>query len=223
MAPAFTAGAARAASAVLLPRVMFLYLPLVGLAALAMGVLQIHGHFFAASIGPAVVNVGMIAGVVLFARHVQPPILALAMGVLIGGVAQLAVQIPSLIRCHLLVGPAHDLRHPALGRVTRLLLPAAFGLAAVQVSVFVNTLLASLLPPGSISFLYYADRGMEFPLSVFGIALAAATLPTMARQAAQGVTRGLAATLSLSLRVGFHVAHRTTGGTHMLRAAVTRV
>src|SRR5881296_455735 len=167
IAPGFTDDAAQADLAVLLTRVMFPYLPLVGLAALAMGVLQIHGHFFAASIGPAVVNVGMIAGVVLFARHVQPPILALAIGVLIGGVAQLAVQIPSLIRCHLLVGPAHDLRHPALGRVTRLLLPAAFGLAAVQVSVFVNTLLASLLPPGSISFLYYADRVMEFPLGFY--------------------------------------------------------
>src|SRR2546428_832609 len=117
IAPGFTDDAAQADLAVLLTRVMFPYLPLVGLAALAMGVLQIHGHFFAASIGPAVVNVGMIAGVVLFARHVQPPILALAIGVLIGGVAQLAVQIPSLIRCHLLVGPAHDLRHPALGLV----------------------------------------------------------------------------------------------------------
>src|SRR5437773_793398 len=96
IAPGFTDDAAQADLAVLLTRVMFPYLPLVGLAALAMGVLQIHGHFFAASIGPAVVNVGMIAGVVLFARHVQPPILALAIGVLIGGVAQLAVQIPSL-------------------------------------------------------------------------------------------------------------------------------
>jgi len=218
IAPGFTDDAAQADLAVLLT-----YLPLVGLAALAMGVLQIHGHFFAASIGPAVVNVGMIAGVVLFARHVQPPILALAIGVLIGGVAQLAVQIPSLIRCHLLVGPAHDLRHPALGRVTRLLLPAAFGLAAVQVSVFVNTLLASLLPPGSISFLYYADRVMEFPLGVFGIALASASLPTMARQAAQGDHRGLAATLNFSLRLGFYVAVPATVGLVMLRTPITRV
>src|SRR2546422_264755 len=135
IAPGFTDDAAQADLAVLLTRVMFPYLPLVGLAALAMGVLQIHGHFFAASIGPAVVNVGMIAGVVLFARHVQPPILALAIGVLIGGVAQLAVQIPSLIRCHLLVGPAHDLRHPALGRVTRLLLPAPVGLVMLRTPI----------------------------------------------------------------------------------------
>jgi len=223
IAPGFTDDPVQADLAVLLTRVMFPYLPLVGLAALAMGVLQIHGRFFAASIGPALVNVGMIAGVVLFAQHVQPPILALAIGVLIGGVAQLVVQIPSLMRCQLLVGPAHDLRHPALGRVTRLLLPAVFGLAAVQVSVFVNTLLASLLPPGSISFLYYADRVMEFPLGVFGIALASASLPTMARQAAQGDHRGLAATLNFSLRLGFYVAVPATVGLVMLRTPITRV
>src|SRR5881397_414150 len=223
IAPGFTDDAAQADLAVLLTRVMFPYLPLVGLAALAMGVLQIHGHFFAASIGPAFVNVGMIAGVVLFARHVQPPILALAIGVLIGGVAQLAVQIPSLIRCHLLVGPAHDLRHPALGRVTRLLLPAAFGLAAVQVSVFVNTLLASLLPPGSISFLYYADRVMEFPLGVFGVALASASLPLMSRQAAAGDARGVAGTVNFALRLASYVTIPATVGLVVLSVPLTRV
>src|SRR5437867_7222069 len=223
IAPGFTDDAAQADLAVLLTRVMFPYLPLVGLAALAMGVLQIHGHFFAASIGPAVVNVGMIAGVLLFARHVQPPILALAIGVLIGGVAQLAVQIPSLIRCHLLVGPAHDLNHPALVRVARLLLPAVFGLAAVQVVVFVNTLLASLLPAGSISFLYYADRVMEFPLGIFGIALASASLPAMSRQAATGNTRGVADTLNFALRLAVYVSAPATVGLVLLSAPITRV
>ena len=96
-------------------------------------------------------------------------------------------------------------------------------LAADGRSVFVNTLLASLLPPGSISFLYYADRVMEFPLGVFGIALASASLPTMARQAAQGDHRGLAATLNFSLRLGFYVAVPATVGLVMLRTPITRV
>jgi len=91
------------------------------------------------------------------------------------------------------------------------------------VSVFVNTLLASLLPSGSISYLYYADRVMEFPLGVFGIALASASLPTMARQAAQGDRRGLAATLNFSLRLGFYVAVPATVGLVMLRTPITRV
>src|SRR5438552_4630229 len=223
MAPGFAADPAQASLAVLLTRVMFPYLLLVGAAALAMGVLNTHGRFFAAALGPALLNVGMIAAVLLLARRVEPPILALAIGVLVGGVAQLLVQVPSLQRLGLLVGPSLDLRHPALGRVARLLLPAVFGLAAVQVTVFVNTLLASLLPPGSISFLYYADRIMEFPLGVFGIALASASLPTMARQAAQGDHRGLAATLNFSLRLGFYVAVPATVGLVMLRTPITRV
>src|SRR3989442_3610634 len=96
----------------------------------------------------------MRAGVVWRAGRGAPPILALALGVLVGGVGQLLVQVPDLARAGLLVGPSWEPRHPALARVGRLLAPAVFGLAAVQVMVFVNTLLASLLPAGSISFLY---------------------------------------------------------------------
>ena len=136
-------------------------------------------------------NVGMIAAVLALAHHVDPPILSLAFGVLLGGVGQLLVQVPDLRGIGLLVAPSRDLRHPALiARIARLLLPAVFGLAAVQVMVFVNTLLASLLPLGSISYLYYADRVMEFPLGVFGIALASASLPVMSRQAAARTRRG---------------------------------
>src|SRR5438477_2877670 len=155
IAPGFTADAAQEALAVQLTRVMFPYLILVGLAALAMGALNAENRFFAAALGPAASNVGMIAGVLLLARHVDPPILALALGVLMGGVGQLLVQVPDLARAGLLLGPSWEPRHPALVRMARLLAPAVFGLAAVQVMVFLNTLLASLLPVGSISFLYY--------------------------------------------------------------------
>jgi putative peptidoglycan lipid II flippase len=202
---------------------MFPYLLLVGLAALANGVLNTHGRFFAAAIGPALLNLGMIGGVLLLARRVQPPILALAIGVLAGGVAQLAAQLPSLRRCGFLVGPSRELRHPAVARVARLIPPAAVGLAAVQVTVFVNTLLASLLPAGSISFLYYADRVMEFPLGVFGIALASAALPAMARQAAARDDAAVAATLQFALRLSCYVAVPATVGLLLLRVPITRV
>ncbi len=223
IAPGFGADPAQAALAVFLTRVMLPYLVLVGLAALAMGALQVHGRFFAAALGPAVLNVGMIAGVVLLAARVQPPVLALALGVLAGGAGQLAIQVPSLRRCGALVAPGGDLRHPALARIARLLLPAVFGLAAVQVTVFVNTLLASLLPTGSISFLYYADRVMEFPLGVFGIALASASLPLMARQAAAGDHAGLAGTLNFALRVAVYVSVPAAVGLIVLRVPITRV
>ncbi|PYM24113.1 MAG: murein biosynthesis integral membrane protein MurJ [Candidatus Rokuibacteriota bacterium] len=209
--------------AVLLTRVMFPYLILVGLAAFAMGVLNSQGRFFVAALGPAVLNVGMIAAVLFLARRLDPPIVALAIGVLVGGVGQLLVQLPGLRALGLLVPPSRELRHPALGRVARLLLPAVFGLAAVQVMVFVNTLLASLLPAGSISFLYYADRVMEFPLGIFGVALASASLPAMSRQAAAGDTRGVAATLNFALRLAVYVSAPATVGLALLSVPITRV
>src|SRR5437763_647102 len=222
VAPGFTDPAQRGL-AVVLTRVMFPYLLLVGAAAFAMGVLNSQGRFFAAALGPAVLNVGMIVGVVVLARRVDPPIMALALGVLLGGVGQLLVQVPGLKRLGLLVSPSRELRHPALGRVSRLLLPAVFGLAAVQVMVFVNTLLASLLPAGSISFLYYADRVMEFPLGIFGIALASASLPAMSRQAAAGDTRGVATTLNFALRLATYVSAPATVGLALLSVPITRV
>jgi putative peptidoglycan lipid II flippase len=223
IAPGFTSDPAQETLAVQLTRVMFPYLVLVGLSALAMGALNAEGRFFAAALGPAVSNVGMIAGVLLLARHVDPPILALALGVLAGGVGQLLVQLPDLARAGLLVGPSWEPRHPALVRVARLLAPAVFGLAAVQVMVFVNTLLASLLPAGSISFLYYADRVMEFPLGVFGIALASAALPAMSRQAAAGDTRALVGTLNFALRLTAYICIPATVGLLVLRTPIIRV
>jgi len=196
----------------MLTRVMFPYLVLVGVAALAMGALNARGRFFAPALGPAALNLGMIAGTLGLAGFVEPPILALAWGVLAGGVGQVLVQLPSLARCGLLVLPSSEWRHPAVGRAARLLVPAVFGLASVQVMVFVNTLLASLLPVGSISYLYYADRVMEFPLGVFGIALASASLPAMSRQAARGDTRGVLETLNLTLRLAIFVSVPATVG-----------
>ena len=100
-----------------------------------------------------------------------------AVGVLVGGLGQLLVQLPEVRRVGVPLRPSLDWRHPAVREIARRLWPAAFALAAVQVTVLVNTLLASLLPGGTVSYLYYADRVMEFPLGVFGIALATAALP----------------------------------------------
>jgi putative peptidoglycan lipid II flippase len=223
IAPGFLDSPSQAELTVRLTRLMFPYLMLVGLAALAMGALNTHGRFFAAALGPAIGNVGMIAGVLLLVRRVDPAVLSLAFGVLAGGLGHLLVQLPSLWRAGLLVAPSLELRHPAMGRVARLMLPAVFGLAAVQVTVFVNTLLASLLPAGSVSFLYYADRIMEFPLGVFGIALASASLPAMARQAAVGDTAGVLGTLNFSLRLAIFITVPATIGLVLLREPIIRV
>ena len=223
IAPGFMNDPAQASLAVSLTRIMFPYLLLVGLAAMATGVLNSQGRFFASAIGPAVLNVGMIAAVLLLAHSLDPPIVSLAIGVLAGGVGQLVVQLPSLSAGGLLLPPSRDLRHPAIARITRLLLPAVFGLAAVQLMVFVNTLLASLLPLGSISYLYYADRVMEFPLGVFGIALASASLPVMSRHAAAQDHGALAGTLNFALRLAFYVSVPATVGLVVLRTPIVRV
>ena len=223
IAPGFAADSGQERLAVLLTRVMFPYLLLVGLAALAMGALNAEHRFFAAALGPAVLNAGMILAVLALSGHTDPPILSLGIGVLAGGVGQVLVQVPDLRTTGLLVGPSRQLRHPALARMARLLLPAVFGLAAVQVMVFVNTLLASLLPPGAISFLYYADRVMEFPLGVFGIALASASLPAMSRQAAAGDTAALAGTLNFALRLAIYVCVPATVGLLVLGSPITRI
>lgn len=223
MAPGFLGDPSQASLTVLLTRVMFPYLLLVGLAALATGVLNTHHRFLAGALGPALLNVGMIGAVLALGRRLEPAILALALGVLIGGSAQLLTLLPSLGRCGLLVLPSLDLRHPALGRVARLLLPSAFGLASAQVALFVNTLLASLLPAGSISFLYYADRVMELPLGVFGIALASASLPAMSRSAAAGDKRGVGVTLTFALRLSFYVTVPAAVGLVLLRTPIIRV
>src|SRR2546428_2008016 len=223
IAPGFAAEPVQGPLAVLLTRALFPYLLLVGVAALGMGLLNAQGRFFAPALGPAVFNIGMILGVVVLHRHVEPPILSLVIGVLAGGIAQVLVQLPDLRRVELLVGPSRELSHPALPRIARLILPSVFGLAAVQVTVFVNTLLASLLPAGSISFLYYADRVMEFPLGIFGVALASASLPAMSRQAAAGDTRGVAATLNFALRLAVYVSAPATVGLALLSVPITRV
>jgi putative peptidoglycan lipid II flippase len=223
MAPGFADDPGQWRLATLLTRLMFPYLLLVGVSALSMGALQAHGRFFAAALGPAVMNVGMIVAVTLLHTRMDPPIAALAIGVLVGGLGQVAVQIRDLRGQGLLVAPAFELRHPALRRIVRLLLPSVFGLAAVQVSVFMNTLLASLLPAGSISYLYYADRIMEFPLGIFGIALASAALPAMARAGATGNTQGVAETLNFALRMSFYIAAPATVGLILLRTPITRM
>jgi putative peptidoglycan lipid II flippase len=223
IAPGFAADPVQAELATVLTRIMFPYLLLVGLGALAMGALNAEGRFFAAALGPALQNLGMIVCVVALAPRLHPAILALAIGVLVGGVLHVLVQVPSLRACGLLVAPSAELRHPALARVVRLLLPSVFGLAALQVTVFVNTLLASLLRAGSISFLYYADRVMELPLGVFGIALASASLPAMSRQAAAGDTRGVAGTLNFALRLATYVSVPAAVGLVTLSHPITRI
>jgi putative peptidoglycan lipid II flippase len=206
MAPGWRTDPALFDLAVTLTRVMFPYLLLVGLAALAMGVLNAHHRFFTAALSPAVPNLTMILAVLLLSGRMSPAILALAVGVLAGGLGQLLIQLPEVRRLGVPLRPMLDWSHPAVREIGRRLWPVAFALAAVQITVLVNTLLASLLPAGSVSYLYYADRVMEFPLGVFGAAIATAALPGMSAQGARRDHQALSATLGFALRLGAFIS-----------------
>jgi putative peptidoglycan lipid II flippase len=143
--------------------------------------------------------------VLALSHRLTPAILSLSIGVLVGGLGQFLVQVPEVRRLGVPLRPRLDWSHPAVREIGRRLWPVAFALAAVHITVLVNTLLASLLPAGSVSYLYYADRVMEFPLGVFGAALATATLPSMAAQAAARDHPALRATLGFALRLGAFV------------------
>ena len=143
--------------------------------------------------------------------------------VLVGGVGQLLVQLPELRRLGVPLTPSAEWRHPAVARIAHRLWPAVFALAAVQITVVVNTLLASLLPAGTVSYLYYADRVMEFPLGIFGIALATAALPSMSAQAARGEMVALRATLEFALRMAAFVAVPAAVGLVMLGGPIVTV
>jgi putative peptidoglycan lipid II flippase len=178
IAPGFIKYPAKFSLTISLTRMVFPYIFFISLVAFSMGVLNTHRVFFPPAFSPVLLNVSMIGSVLLLYKFFHPPIYALAMGVLIGGVFQLAFQIPFLIRRGFPFKLAWNPRHPGLKKVVALMGPSILGVAVYQLTVFINTLLASFLPSGSVSYLYYADRLMQFPLGIFAIAMGTAALPS---------------------------------------------
>ena len=223
MAPGFWATPAKGEIAVTLTRLMFPYLFLVGLSALAMGALNSLDHFATPAFSPVMLNLGMIAGALILAPALSMPILGLGWGVLAGGVGQGLLQLPALRKRGVAVTPIFEPRHPAISQIGRLMAPAVFGTAVTQFSVLVDTVIASLLREGSVSFLYYADRIVEFPLGIFGIAIATAVLPALSRQASRGESRELTRTLTFALGLSAFMTLPASVGLIILREPIVRV
>ena len=184
IAPGFVESPDKLNLTIMLTRLMFPYVFLICLVALCGGILNVLGHFAAPALAPVLLNIAMIGSVLLLSHRFTYPVVGLAVGVLIGGVLQLSLQLPFLIRNRFYFWKKANLFHPGLKRVGKLMLPAVFGAAVYQINILVGTLLASLLPEGSVSYLYYADRLVQFPLGIFAIAAATAVLPSLSRQAA---------------------------------------
>jgi putative peptidoglycan lipid II flippase len=185
---------------VTLLQIMFPYLLFVSLVALAAGILNTCGRFGAAAFTPVLLNLSLIGAAIWLAPQMAEPAVGLAWGVFIAGVAQLLFQIPFLRRLGMLPRPRFSFRHAGVVRVMRLMLPAIFGVSVAQINLLINTLLASFLVTGSVSWLYYADRLMEFPLGVFGIALATVILPQLSHKHASASTEEFSRLLDWGLR-----------------------
>jgi putative peptidoglycan lipid II flippase len=188
-----------------LTRLMFPFLTLVAVAVAFMGMLNSLRHFFLPAVSPALFNVGAIAGALLFVPLAPlvglHPVAGLAAGTLLGGVMQAAVQWPALRREGFRFRPTIDVRDPGLREVLVMMGPATVGLAAVQINVFVNTVLATGEGTGAVSWLQYAFRIMYLPIGLFGVSIATAAVPVLATMAARQDLDGMRQTVSSGLRM----------------------
>src|SRR4051812_43765032 len=180
-APGFAAEPEKFALTGTMLRITFPYILFISLVAFSAGVLNTWNRFSVPAITPAFLNIAFIGGALLFADRFEQPVLVLAWSVFVGGALQLAFQIPFLYKLKLLPRWRLDLRHPAVRRMLTLMAPAAFGVSISQVSLLINTIFASFLISGSVSWLYYADRLMEFPAGVLGVALGTILLPSLSK------------------------------------------
>jgi putative peptidoglycan lipid II flippase len=200
-APGFAADPGKFALTVQLLRITFPYIVFISLVALAAGILNTWSRFAVPAITPALLNVSFIVGAVFFADRFDPPVLVLAWAVFAGGLLQLAFQVPFLARLGLLPRWRLDLKHPGVRRVLFLMAPAAFGVSVSQVSLLINQVFASFLPTGSVSWLYYADRLMELPAGVLGVAVGTILLPSLSKHHADANQAEYAKLLDWGLRI----------------------
>ncbi|MFH0777052.1 MAG: murein biosynthesis integral membrane protein MurJ [Candidatus Eisenbacteria bacterium] len=210
-----------------LTRIMFPYIVFVGLTALAMGILNSFRHFFAPAISPVLLNLGMIASMFLLCPRMgdvpEKQVYGLAIGVLVGGAAQLGIQIPFLKKKGMSFRFRPQWRHPEVRRIVTLMLPGVIGLGILEINVFVDTYLGALLRPGSVAALEYGSRLMQLPLGVFAVAIGTAILPTLSIQAARSDMGQLRDTFSFAVRLVCFIMIPASLGLIVLRYPIIRL
>jgi putative peptidoglycan lipid II flippase len=223
IAPGFSDDPEKYSLTVTLTRFMFPYIFFIGMVALSMGILNALGHFAAPAFAPVLLNLAMIGAVFLISPRLSEdihPVFGLAIGVLIGGVLQLLLQVPFLIKKGVFFWKKASIYHPGLKKIGQLMLPAIFGAAVYQINILVGTLLASLLPEGSVSYLYYADRLVQFPLGIFAIAIATAVLPSISRQASVKDLEAVRDTFAYAIQLVFFITIPAMVGLIILREPI---
>ena len=200
-APGFAAEPGKFDLTVTMLRITFPYILFISLVAMAAGVLNTWSRFAVPAFTPVLLNVSFIVGAAFFAERFDPPVLVLAWAVFVGGLLQLAFQLPFLWKIGMLPRWRFNLKHPGVARVLKLMAPAVFGVSVSQVSLLINTIFASFLVTGSVSWLYYADRLMEFPAGVLGAALGTILLPSLSKHHAGGASAEYSRLLDWGLRL----------------------
>ena len=208
---------------VTLTRIMFPYLLFIGLAALAMGMLNSLRYFLTPALSPVMLNVLMISAVLLSIQFLNQPILGVAVGVVLGGMCQFLIQVPGLQRQGMRMRPEFKPSHPGVKRIGQLVLPVFLSSSVNQLNILVTTIFASYLATGSITYLYYGMRFIHFPLGIFGIAIATAVLPSMAAQAARKEMHEFRETFSFGLRLVFFIMFPAMAGLIALRVPIVNL
>ncbi|MEE4662011.1 MAG: murein biosynthesis integral membrane protein MurJ [Halieaceae bacterium] len=209
-APGFVADPEKYALTVDMIRITFPYLFLISMTGFCGAVLNSYGRFAVPAFTPVLLNLSLIASALLAGSWFDQPVFALAWGVLLAGVIQLMFQLPFLYRLELLPRPRWDTGDEGVRRIAALMVPALFGVSVSQINLLLDTVLASFLPTGSVSWLYYSDRLTELPLGVFGIAIATVILPRLSKLQSESDPARFAQTLDWALRavllIGFPAA-----------------
>lgn len=182
-------------------RITFPYLMLISLTGFMGSILNSYGRFAVPAFTPVLLNVTLIASVYLAAPYFEQPVFALGWGVLIAGLVQLSFQIPFVHKLGLMPKPSWDIKDEGVKRILLLMGPAIFGVSVSQINLLLDTVLASFLPVGSPSWLYYSDRLVELPLGVFAIAISTVILPGLSRHQANQSASAFSATLDWAIRM----------------------
>ena len=205
-APGFLRDPGKLALTADLIKLTFPYLLLISLTGFAGAILNSYQRFAVPALTPILLNLSLIAAALWVAPGFDEPVVALALGVLIAGFAQLLFQVPALAAIDLVPRPRWAPRHEGVRRILILMVPALFGVSVSQINLLLDTVLASLLPAGSVSWLYYSDRLTELPLGIFAIAIATVILPALSGQRARADDPAFAGTLSWAVRSVWFIA-----------------
>jgi putative peptidoglycan lipid II flippase len=182
-------------------RITFPYLFLISLTAFAGAILNSYGYFAIPAFTPVLLNLVLISSAIWLTPYFETPVIGLAWGVFIAGAVQLFFQFPFLLKMGLLPRPRFDYKHEGVKRIFVLMVPALFGVSVSQINLLLDTILASFLQTGSVSWLYYSDRLAELPLGIFGIAIATVILPSLSRQHASQSKQEFSNTIDWALRI----------------------